>query len=270
MLTLDKDIFFYHLPKTAGTTVIRQIEALLPAEGACALPGHEGEDEAPFVRGLAHDGPVFVHGHPDILFHLWAMAEQRTRPRFTMTFVRNPTDRFISSYYFYKRSRYVSENVGTISFSLEEAVSCGDPRLSDNMMTKALASRGRPRDYLAPATKRDLAEALAALRDMDFIGLVEQFDLGDALLGHMLGFAPGVVTRWNVNAKYPGKEELPARTTARIAAHNVLDYELYGFAAELFQAKVAEAGEALAPILAGMRVSEATYMVRQKDGEQPA
>ncbi len=74
---LQTDIFFYHIMKTAGTTVVRLLEEAFGPESMCSLPPHEGADETAFVARVADPSPAVVGGHPHQLFPLWELADRR-------------------------------------------------------------------------------------------------------------------------------------------------------------------------------------------------
>lgn len=260
---LQQDIFFYHIMKTAGTTVVKLLEDAFGKEVSCPLPTHEGADESFFFQTIIHKKPLIVSGHPHHLFQLWELAHQRTQPRSKMTFLRHPVDRYLSCYYFLLRSNYVQTRVGAFDMSLEQSLDADEPRLADNMMTKALSSLGEPRDYTQPATPKDLTLAAKRLQEFDMVGLSDEFETSYALLAWTFGFTPATITRWNVNQKYPGREALPPELLRKITRKNIFDMELYNFGRDIFRLRLAEAGEALSPLLATINTSPLTYMVKQ-------
>lgn len=260
----EKDIYFYHIMKTAGTSVFKILEDAYGQETMCPFPTHQGAEEDAFKEKIKAEYPLIVAGHPDHLFHLWELTDTRPNERFSMTFLRNPIDRYISCYYFLSRSKYVNKHVEEYDMSIEEAMESGHPRFSDNIMTKTLASLGTPRDYAKPASSEDFMKAVAALEQFDFIGIQEEFDLSCALLTHLLGVAPPVLVKWNVNNKYPGRQELGSEIVRRISFKNMYDLELFSIATEMFHARLAEAGDTLGTRLKEMKISDAVYKVRQK------
>ncbi|WP_461208895.1 sulfotransferase family 2 domain-containing protein [Desulfocurvus sp. DL9XJH121] len=260
--TLAQDIFFFHVMKTAGTTVVRLLEQAFGPEASCALPTHEGADAGPFLERVDAVRPLVVSGHPHHLFPLWERALARTGPRSAMTFLRHPVERFLSCYYFITQSNYVQTRVGRFDLSLPEALGCNDPRLARNMMTKALASLGRPRDYAAPADRADLDRALDNLEAMDFVGLAEEFAWSYALLALTFGFEPPPITSWNVNASRPGAADLDPALVERIMADNALDLALYAHGVKLFAARVEAASGDLAPVMEGLTVSDTVYHMK--------
>ncbi len=272
MPALTRDLVFFHIMKTAGTTVVKLLEDAFGAEASCPLPRHPGAAEGPFLETVTAARPLVISGHPDHLHHLWRAALERPRPRDAMTFLRHPVERYLSCYNFLRRSNYVHAHVGAFTLSLEEALDCDDPRLTGNLMTKVLASLDafdEPRDYRTPATSKDLAAAVRALESMTFFGMSEEFHLSYALMAHTFGFSTTEITRWNVNRNYPRREDLPRRVLTAIRLRHVYDLELYAVAAKLFQQRVGEVGEALAPLVRSITESPTVYMVKPVDPVQP-
>lgn len=259
---LTRDIFFFHVMKTAGTTVVRLLEAAYGPGANCALPTHEAADAGPFKARVADPSPCVVSGHPHHLHELWARALARDTPRRTMTFLRHPLERMLSCYDFIRRSNYVQRHVGRFDLSLEEALDSDDPRLAANMMTKVLASLGRPRDYAAPATEQDLALAIEHLQAMDMVGLVEEFEFSYALMAHTFGFAPTNVVPWNVNTRRQKAGDLPEALARRILADNALDLSLYTHGVKLFSRRADDARDALEALMGRFGTSDMVVHVK--------
>lgn len=266
--TLERDVVVYHVMKTAGTTAVRQLEAAYGWRSVYAMP-HEGADLSRFQAGLASSRAAVFAGHPQEHPELWAalharLAATSTRPApLAAAFLRHPVDRFLSCYHFIKDSHYVATRLGRFGLSLEDALDCDDVRLAGNMMTKCLAGLGAPRDYRRPATTADLERAAANLQAMEVVGLTERFSLSYAMLALTLGFSPTPLARWNVNTGYRRKEDLPGRLVARITRKNLLDYELYRFASELFAVRLAEGGERLRAVAASLAEAPLEYRMKR-------
>lgn len=259
---LEQDVIVYHIMKTAGTTVSRLLEEIYGADRVYIVPNHD-EDPARFLRGAALSEPVVLMGHPHDKFEHWRSVHARGGRPLRMTFLRNPVERWLSCYYFLRRSRHIQRHVGRFELSVEEALLSGDARLCDNMMTKAVASLGEPRDYVAPADGADLAAAVENLGRLDVVGLSERFEVSYAMVCHALGVAPVPVKRWNVNPGNAGRGGLSAATLRAVTRHNLYDAELYLYAAKLFEARLAEIGSELKPILRRIEESPVRYMTRQ-------
>jgi len=256
---LTNDVAFYHIMKTAGTTLARLFETIYGAERMCPLPLYQGADREAFLSGVADPSPRIFTGHPQDHFDLWERIHARPGPRTRIVFLRHPADRAVSCYHFIRDSRFVRARVGAFDLSLAEALESGDPRMADNMMTKVLASLGAPRDYAAPATPADLKLAVRHLAEMDLIGIMEDFDLSYALAAAKLGFDPVPVVKWNVNPKRDRTEDIPKEALALIVRKNVFDFELYELARTMFQSRVAEAGETIQELAGKIRQAPQTY-----------
>lgn len=261
-IPLEQDIFFFHVMKTAGTTVVRLLEAAFGPQTTCALPTHEGADPAGYLARVTDPAPCVISGHPHHLPELWAKALARGGPHRSMTFLRHPVERVLSCYDFIRNSKFVQRHVGRFELSLDEALDSDDPRMAANMMTKALASLGRPRDYAAPATDQDLALALKHLEAMDVIGLLEEFNVSYALMAHTFGFAPTAVTPWNVNARRQKAEDLPEALAKRILADNAMDLALYTRGVKLFAERVREAESPLTELMGRIRTTDMVVHVK--------
>ncbi len=263
-MKLEKDIFFYHVMKTAGTTVVRLFEDAYGAESVCALPTHQQADDSSFLQKASADFPLVVTGHPDHLFHLWEHAHKRTGPRFQMVFMRNPIDRYLSCYYFWTRSKYVNAHVDACNLSLEESLECDRLQFTDNLMTKSLASLGKQRDYSIKANAEDFKAAFENLKQMQFIGIFEHLHLSCSILADVLGYPMPVLPAWNVNDKYPGKNECDKIIVRKIMTKNIYDLELYNAALNLFYLQAAECGEKVKEILKSLGHNNKIYKVKQK------
>ncbi len=251
--------------KTAGTSIVRLMEDQYGSEYTNALPTHEGTDESLFLKKAKSNHPLIISGHPDHLFHLWETVHCRTLPRFTMTFFRNPIDRYISCYYFLSRSKFVNTHVASYNLSFEEAIKSNNPKFSDNIITKALASLGSYRDYTTPATPDDFKHAIENLKKMNFIGIVEEFNISCALLAHMLNMKLPTLTKWNVNEKYPSKHDLDRKLVQRVQMKNIYDLQLFDIALQIFDVQRAQTGIDTTTLLANMKESQTVYIVKQHE-----
>ncbi len=263
-MQLDQDIFFYHVMKTAGTTVVKLLENAYGAESICALPTHQQADDSCFLQKASADAPLVVTGHPDHLFHLWAVAHERTGPRFKMAFLRDPIDRYLSCYYFWTRSKYVNAHVDACDISLEESLESDRLQFTDNLMTKSLASLGKERDYSLAANSEDFMVAFENVKKMQFVGVVEQMHLSCAILAALLGYSMPVLPAWNVNDKYPRKNECDQKIVKKIIKKNIYDLELYNVALDFFYLQAAEGGEKVKEILQSLGHNSKIYRVKQK------
>jgi hypothetical protein len=238
-------IAFIHIPKTGGGTV----KAMLRAGSAhrvidCGnfLTGPDRTTkklaEKLAARGWA-EGAVAI-GHVQYGTY---RAQLPPGVRY-MTFLREPVDRVISHY-----SRHIGNAQGRYdgakprfagADSLEKALTNPDVPDLDNLQTRFLCSDpapvGRLPDSALDDAKRNLAE-------LAFVGIQEQFTESLVLLERSLGVSLEPATDRHVNAYRPSLDELGDRQRELVEEHTRLDAELYQFARELFEQRVADSGE---------------------------
>lgn len=202
----DHVVIFYHLHKTAGTTV----ENALKAEyGDAALKCHTPADRMAildtFRSGKLPKGRRVIYGH-----NSWAlrgdMADLGYTPGvnlFRFTFTRHPVDRLESWQAFMKMR---------------------DP-MAHHTMKQFVA---RYRKY-ALSSYFDIKNGLDWLRnDIDFVGTSESFDRSAALLFQMLGIPALEVKSYNVN-KGP-KDRLPLDLLPTFTTRYRVDFLVYEMA----------------------------------------
>jgi len=259
---LGNDVVFYHIMKTAGTTLARLMEKVYGPQAMCPLPLYPGADPAAFLDGVKRPEPRIFTGHPHEQFELWELIAKRPLKKTRMVFLRHPVDRVVSCYHFIRDSRFVRNRVGAFDASLSEALESSDPRMSANMMTKVLASLGAPRDYAVPVGPDDLKLAIANLGKIDLLGLLEEFDLSYAMVADHFGFVPPPIAKWNVNPASGKAHDLPKEVLAAIVRKNVFDFELYEFGRTLFFSRAADAGDRLGKIASDIRQAPETYYMK--------
>ena len=226
----DQRVVFIHIQKTAGSSIVRAIKN----QTGTQLPSHG--DFATSKRPF-HKNDRFFLGH---------FGFNRTReipaPKFCFTFLRDPIDRIISLYYFWKED---TENEYPIfqtakQMDLEAFLQSDNPRVRqhiDNVQTWTFVGDcwGEVRHRHRHLSKSELVEiAKANLATLDFVGFQENYRADSETLFQMLGFdAPVGNVAVNKTASRPRREDLPASTLRLMAPLVELDDELYRYAMEL-------------------------------------
>lgn len=259
MQILNNDIIFYHIPKSAGTTLIRLLEKVYGNSVMCPMPTHEGGDHSHFLRKIKTDDPLIISGHPDILFDLWEIAHARSSNPFKIIYLRNPLERIVSHYYFLTQSNYVKKYVKDYDMKFEEAIFGKEKILYDNLSTKILSSLGKVRDYSKMATKKDFDIAINNINSINHVGIVEYFNESCAILSYFLKFHPPDIDKWNVNQNNPGKNSLSTDISSRLLKLNFFDNKIYEYALSIFKRDVLRARESIMHILKNIRISDIQY-----------
>lgn len=202
----DHVVIFYHLHKTAGTTVEN---ALRTEYGAAALKCHNPADRLAildaFRSGNLPKGRRVIYGH-----NAWALRDDMGGlgyvpgvNLFRFTFTRHPVDRLESWQAFLKMR---------------------DPEARHTMQEFAA-------DYRKYTFARffDVTDPLDWLRkEIDFVGLCEDFERSAALLFQMLGIPVLEVKSYNVN-KGP-KDRLPMALVPYFIDRYAPDFVIYEMA----------------------------------------
>jgi Sulfotransferase family len=231
-------LIFLHLPKTAGSTVVRILEREYGNDAVLPLYDSKFGDE---VAELAPDQAArtrAIAGH----FYFGVHDDVPARCRY-FTFLREPVERIVSHYHFVRHqpTHYLHEAATSMSIgSYVEFCGTAEP---NNDQTRLLAGRGmashdgRCTPEMLPVAKRNLDRH-------DVVGLTDEFDRSLLLLAHAFGWRRPYYVKENVARRRRGNE-LDDETRAAIVAGNALDVELYRYGRELFERQLAEHREAL-------------------------
>lgn len=245
-------IVFTHIPKTAGTTFLQILRDNVPAGGVGTVgnvfKGSGGSDPKPIER-LRNAGALRTRHMYVLSGHLPFGASQHLplETRY-LTFLRDPVDRSLSQYYgFFKLNRRRQlPNEGSLEDVLRER------EIYDNLQTRMLSSAPDP---FGEVTDEILEQAKENLRDrFTAFGLAERFDESLVLFKHALGLKSVLYINQRVGTR-PRAEEVSADMRRVAEGSNRYDIELYDFAADLFERRIAELGAEFAVDLAAVRAA---------------
>ena len=249
----DPLIVFFHIPKTAGSSLER-ILGREYGEGIFILkewrPGKdrtgvfETEESLVQYRALPpeeKDSYKVIKGH----FH-FGFAPMLPADATYFTLLRDPVERVISTYYFTLRNpaNYLHAAVAGSGMTLREFVESDLTPEITNDQTRRLAGVTDADPEKGNFTSG--AEMLAAAKrhiekHFSVVGLCERFDETVLLLRRVFGWKTPYYRRINVGTNRP--ESTDPGTIAIIRERNALDLELYQWAQERFARQIAELGE---------------------------
>jgi hypothetical protein len=194
---VGRPLFFHHVPKTAGTSLIKAIGKMVLPELAFS---EKGNLSTAFIAELVERGLTpgqFIHGHPGA----GAAAPLRGRTHI-VTLLREPRDQVISNYLYVRFDRGVPDHGASRTLGLREFV-LARPRYAifqTASLHLGIAQRpvGRAEDFIDM-----VPQILAYLDEMALVGVVDQ--------------ARAFMSRLAEIMSWPQTPQFPHRRKARIS-----------------------------------------------------
>ncbi len=234
-LGADETLFFMHIPKTAGMSLISILDQRYTADEICPL--HDS-----YRKFLAYTPEErarfrFIRGH-----FPYSLKDQLPRPPRLLTFLRHPVARVLSAVNQHRRNEqqgvsFFEQLIGDIS--LEEFLR--HPRFGEAVQNVAVKYLN---DILMLGYKQrkplSLELAKERLETFDVIGLVEEFEQSLELLAYTFGFPPILEVPYvNVDPQRASRQaEVKQNILDYIAETNREEMELYEYAQKLFRERV--------------------------------
>jgi hypothetical protein len=233
-------MLFMHVRKTGGTSLTRLLSDRFAARDCLALY-HRA---MPRERYL--DEFRYVTGHVDISF-----LERFRHPPYLVTCLRDPIDRALSVYSYYRW--FPPEEYGVLKPEL-------DPPTYERRIAVMRLARERPLGELlrrapglapehfgnvqtrvfcgsrAEGGEEDLGEAAAGLERCDFVALTERLEESAFWLARRLGWRElGPLPRANVSTEPLSRDQLSTETLDALHDLTALDRRLYKHATDRFE-----------------------------------
>ncbi len=224
----SRRILFDHFPKTAGTSVRAALSA------ACHALGELAEVPCPHRIALRRAGTSRV-----LAGHLWFAPGERLAPGWAyVTLVRDPIDRLVSQYHYYRSHRdgvargtiTDPEVAATLTLAFDEYVAhpIAD-RSVHNAQATHFAARMAP-DVRRLADPQLLDAAIASLEEYDVVGVFEDVAGFVRTCTGYVGTPVTLAPRVNVTASRPSLDALSPSLRARLIKQNTVDHALYRWA----------------------------------------
>ncbi len=235
-------LFFMHIPKNAGTSLIYLLANRFPAE-ACLFyadrPVSQAQDPNQFQ---------FISGHVALQY----LERFRRRPN-VVTFLRHPLDRAMSRYYFTQsftpeqlQETYRQTGQGGSATALriaEQRLDLSDFLRREPELSRAFFSNAQT-CYLAGVpnmgdVREYVSQACENLTRCEVIGLAERFEDSVDLLCHRLGWEPFTeIRRRNATPQRLKMNDLDDATQATLTEYLAPDLALYEFGKKLFEERL--------------------------------
>lgn len=249
----EAPFFFFHLPRTAGTTLNAILKDNFAPEEVLSVYRREDYAACRELEVERLNRLRLIQGHlmPQSLYPPTLYG----RPVRIFTFLREPVARLVSEYRFLRtwprNHMYAYLNENNISF--EHYLTGKEHQLclrGSNFMTHALVGKFK---------NIDDAEALERAKDrlenaFCGFGIQERFDESLLLLAKTLGLTRLFYERRNVLRKDSPLPPLTDKDLELAAELNQADAALYAFAVDLLERRIAEEGPAFAQRVETFRV----------------
>ena len=239
---MKEKLLFDHVPKTAGTSVSSALSRMFGESGT--LPE--------FFN--MHSHVINTAGAKRLLAgHLWfGHSEGLAEGWYYCTLIRDPIDRFLSQYWFYRqlgRQHALDSNnaphadvqvQAATECDIEQYIALDNPAIKLSY-TNVQASHFARRLCAYPdvlSRKALTTAAITALEDYDLVGVFENVQGFIDAIAHETGFDPVKIPRLNITFDRMARDEVPANVLEKLQEANQVDLDLHAWAQKRFAEKL--------------------------------
>lgn len=248
---MSNTFVFLHIPKSAGTSLIRVIENRQSPEQTFPIYRNRADryQQLAQMDSGAHERLRFIYGH--FPFGVHELVNNRCN---YVTLLRNPVDRIISDYYHARRHKdspvHQVATEGTIYDFLDYRLHTQN---LNNRMTRFISgfhglNEGAPNADLATYEPLPLEALDIAIHNLntrfEFVGITEYFDESLLFLKDVCNWRNVYYYKRNIGTNRPEytRTEFPKNLAVFIKESNSLDVKLYNYYLASFERKLQMVG----------------------------
>lgn len=233
-------LIFLHIPKTAGSTFSSILAHLYP-ERIYSSYDFAKATQFQSIPESQRTEIALLQGHFAYGIHNYIPHSSQY-----ITFLRNPVERIVSFYYYILRQTdiYLYDIVVNGKMPLAEFVNSSiSPEIS-NLQVKMIAGHSQEDGNLPEKVNSASLEVAKKRLAKDFaaFGLTERFDESLLLFSHKLHWPAGsqnlAYSTLNRDPTRESRTEVTPQVVDDIRRNNVLDMQLYEYAAKLFEKRL--------------------------------
>ena len=247
--TVQPVCILVHMPKASGSTLQEIIQRQYPLAATLDIHGESVETVQSSVDRLRHmpkknrEKIACVKGHIPFGIHRWLPRI----PRY-VTMLRDPIQRTVSDYFFALNTpgHTLFERLRRYRLSLKDFIVLRDEQGLNDIYCRLL-SEAVSWDRLADSPRTLPPGALGTAKEnleryFAVVGITERFNESLLLMQIAYGWKDVHYERVNVTRDKPAQVTLPGEELDAIRLYNGRDIELYEFARQRMDARIAERG----------------------------